>query len=185
MTYSVKEIFKAIHGEGVHAGRVAVFCRFAERDYWSGRFKSAKELANAISKEWGESTDQRMVVLTDWEPLLQFDTDLSHALKVGGFFIAIETDGSQPLTASANWISVSPKAGTEIKLKAADELKVVFSEEGLPPDAAAKSIFALNYFVKPMDEANTQAAVLFCLQNPLWRLCPQMSKWTAKLSCFQ
>lgn len=198
MTYKVKEIFKTLQGEGGLAGRVAVFCRFAGCNLWSGREKdrakaicnfcdtqflggkkyySADALAAAIEAVWGDERWHRMVVLTGGEPALQFDVALQKALRERGFFIAIETNGTIRLAAHADWVCVSPKAGTNLAQLEADELKVVYPQDG---DLAAIPVAARIKSIQPMDgphvQANTQAAIEFCLANPSWRLSLQTHK---------
>lgn len=196
--YTIREIFKTLQGEGGNAGRVAVFCRFAGCNLWSGRERDrgdavcrfcdtdfvggesygATELAQAIAGVWGESLWKRMVVLTGGEPCLQYDKALFEALRVHGFYIAVETNGTVPLRAHADWVCVSPKAGTVLCQRDADELKVVYPQDfdvlRIPVVARIKS-------VQPMDgpdrEANTRAAIAFCMANPEWRLSLQTHKF--------
>lgn len=199
MTYTVKEIFKTLQGEGGLAGKVAVFCRFAGCNLWSGRerdrmraicnfcdtkfrhgtkYQTADELADAIQAEWGPEPWHRAVVLTGGEPALQFDKPLYEALRKRGFYIAIETNGTIRLKAHADWVCVSPKAGTDLAHLEADELKVVYPQDG---DLAAISVRARIKSVQPMDgpnrKANTDAAIAFCLANPSWRLSLQTHKF--------
>jgi 7-carboxy-7-deazaguanine synthase len=154
MTYTVKEIFKTLQGEGFHTGRVAVFCRFAGCNLWSGReddrataqcrfcdtdfvggvkYQAASDLAAAIEAEWGPNLQSRMVVLTGGEPALQFDQALKEALHARHFYIAVETNGTVLLRANPQWICLSPKAGTALVLQAVDEVKVVFPQDGFDP----------------------------------------------------
>ena len=200
MTYQVKEIFKTIQGEGALAGRVAVFCRFAGCNLWSGReedraeavckfcdtdfvggdkYETAKDLAAVIEATWGLLAKRnRMVVLTGGEPALQFDKDLQHELRERSFYIAIETNGTVELKANPDWICLSPKAKTELKLTDADELKVVYPQDGLDPDAV--KVYAPIKSIQPMDgpdrEHNTADAIAFCMKNGEWRFSPQMHK---------
>lgn len=203
MTYTVKEIFKTLQGEGIHTGRVAVFCRFAGCNLWSGReedrataqcrfcdtdfvggqrYESAGALADAIEAEWGEGGHgSRMVVLTGGEPLLQYDAPLHSALKDRGFYTAMETNGTLRPKALADWMCLSPKAGTALELRYADEIKVVWPQ-ALDPNEIADRYKLKARSVQPMDgperEANTQAAIAFCMANPQWRLSLQTHKWT-------
>lgn len=199
MTYTVKEIFKTLQGEGGLAGKVAVFCRFAGCNLWSGRerdrmraicnfcdtkfrhgkkYQTADELADAVQAEWGPEPWHRAVVLTGGEPALQFDKPLYEALRQRGFYIAIETNGTVQLKAHADWVCVSPKAGTDLAQLEADELKVVYPQDG---DLAAIPVKARIKSVQPMDgprrKANTDAAIAFCLANPSWRLSLQTHKF--------
>jgi 7-carboxy-7-deazaguanine synthase len=203
VTYTVKEIFKTLQGEGVHTGRVAVFCRFAGCNLWSGReqdrataqcqfcdtdfvdgtkYKTAKALVDAVATEWGESVLHRMVVLTGGEPALQYDKDLRDEFRKRMFYVAIETNGTVPIRARPDWICVSPKANTELKVLDADELKIVFPQAGIDPSALRFRFNVTHCSIQPMDgtdrEANTQYAIAFCLANPEWRLSLQTHKWT-------
>lgn len=199
MTYTVKEIFKTLQGEGAQAGRVAVFCRFAGCNLWTGReqdratadcpfcdtefrggdkYETAEDLATRIEQEWGSDLKHRMVVLTGGEPALQYDEPLYEALKKRWFFVAIETNGTIKLKAYAHWVCVSPKAGTDLAQLEADELKVVYPQDG---DLAAIPVEARIKSVQPMDgphcKENTDAAIAFCLANPSWRLSLQTHKF--------
>ena len=205
MAYAVKELFKTLQGEGAHAGRAAVFCRFAGCNLWSGReqdrgtavcrfcdtdfvgtdgtggrkFDDAQALAAAIGCEWGGSPGPRYVVFTGGEPLLQLDVDLVDAVHALGFEAAIETNGTQDPPPGVDWICVSPKAGASLRLTAGDELKLVFPQEGVSPEAMTGLAFR-HFWLQPMDgdrrAENTAAAVAYCLDNPPWRLSLQTHK---------
>lgn len=205
MPYSIKEIFKTRQGEGRHAGRPAVFCRFSGCNLWSGRerdrasaictfcdtdfvgikgpgggrFADAEALACAIEAAWGAGRHSRFVVLTGGEPLLQLDPSLIEALKQKGFEIAIETNGSLPAPAGLDWICVSPKAGTPLGQRSGDELKLVYPQPRLRPQDVEGLAFD-HFWLQPMDgperASNTQAAVAHCLANPQWRLGLQTHK---------
>jgi 7-carboxy-7-deazaguanine synthase (Cx14CxxC type) len=207
MTYSVKEIFKTLQGEGAQAGRAAVFCRFAGCNLWSGReedratavcqfcdtdfvgtedgeggkFATAESLASAIEQRWGRRTAQRFVVFTGGEPLLQLDEALVDAVHALGFEIAIETNGTLAAPAGIDWICVSPKAGAPWNLRVGNELKLVYPQEGLKPDDVGDAAFR-HYWLQPMDgpmrTENTELAVRYCLEHPLWRLSVQTHKYT-------
>lgn len=205
MTYSVKEIFYTLQGEGQQAGRASVFCRFAGCNLWTGReadraeavcrfcdtdfvgtdgegggrFETAEALAVAIAGTWRGETIDRFVVFTGGEPLLQLDDALLTALHAQGFSCAVETNGTRPAPAGVDWLCVSPKAGAPLALKRGDELKLVFPQEDLDP--ATLSGLAFDHFwLQPMDGAsraeNTQAAVAYCLAHPRWRLSLQTHK---------
>ncbi len=179
MNYSVKEIFYTLQGEGVHAGRPAVFCRFAACNLWSGReedraaavcrfcdtdfvgtdgtnggrFTAADELADAVAKAWPRTSDpraRRFVVCTGGEPLLQLDTPLIDALHRQGFEIAIETNGTRIAPAGIDWICVSPKAGADLVQRSGDELKLVFPQRGAEP-ALFESLAFRHFSLQPMD----------------------------------
>jgi 7-carboxy-7-deazaguanine synthase len=207
MTYGVKEIFKTLQGEGAQAGRAAVFCRFAGCNLWSGReedratavcqfcdtdfvgtedgeggkFATAESLAAAIEQSWGRQIAQRFVVFTGGEPLLQLDEALVEAVHGRGFEIAIETNGTLAAPAGIDWICVSPKAGAPWNLRAGDELKLVYPQEGLKPDDVGDAAFR-HYWLQPMDgpmrTENTELAVRYCLEHPPWRLSVQTHKYT-------
>lgn len=207
MSYVIKEIFYTLQGEGAHAGRPSVFCRFAGCNLWSGRednragatcpfcdtdfvgtngtnggkYPSAESVAVTIKGLWPVDCDQQFVVCTGGEPLLQLDQPLIDALHQHGFFIAIETNGTLSAPHGVDWICVSPKAGAEWTLRSGHELKVVFPQDGLNPLDYAHLDFQ-RFSVQPMDgvdrEKNTQAAIAFCLQNPQWRLSLQTHKMT-------
>lgn len=204
--YLVKETFHSLQGEGYHAGRPAVFCRFAGCNLWSGRevdraraacrfcdtdfvgtngagggrFETAAELAGVLGALWPAGASGRFVVLTGGEPLLQVDSALLGALRAACFVVALETNGTLPVPARVDWVCVSPKAGTELVQRSGDELKVVYPQPGL--DMTALSSLDFRYrFVQPMDghaqRANAAAAVEFCLANPGWRLSVQTHKY--------
>jgi 7-carboxy-7-deazaguanine synthase len=205
MSYAVKEIFKTLQGEGRHAGRAAVFCRFAGCNLWSGRekdrasalctfcdtdfvgtdgtrggrYSSAPELARVLSEAWGSSNEDRYAVLTGGEPLLQVDEVLLAALHDKGFEVAVETNGSLEAVRGLDWICVSPKAGGPLRQRKGDEIKLVFPQAGLPPEDLADLDFA-HFWLQPMDgpslSENIAAAVSYCLANPKWRLSLQTHK---------
>ena len=157
-TYAVKEVFLTLQGEGINAGRTAVFCRFAGCNLWSGqdddrgdatcRFcdtdfvgtdginggrYDAIGLAALIEHLWRGSGADRLVVLTGGEPLLQVDEALLQALHASGFEVAVETNGTVAAPAGIDWMCVSPKAGAPLVIESGDELKLVFPQEGAPP----------------------------------------------------
>jgi 7-carboxy-7-deazaguanine synthase len=201
LSYVVKELFLTVQGEGANIGRVAVFIRFAGCNLWSGReedrakavcqfcdtdfvggqrFASADSLADAALTTWqAVASDNRMVVLTGGEPLLQVDTALIAALKRHGFTIAVETNGTQPIPAPIDWVCVSPKAGAPLVLDHADELKLVYPQSRAAPERFV-DFPASHHWLSPMDgpdrRANTEAAAAYCLAHPRWRLAIQAHK---------
>lgn len=206
MSYAVKEIFYTLQGEGRQAGRAAVFCRFAGCNLWSGReedrtaavcrfcdtdfvgvdgtgggrFASGPALAQAVAAQWPDHVPgARLVVLTGGEPLLQVDEALTTALHARDFEIAVETNGTLPPPPGIDWLCVSPKAGAELIVTAGDELKLVFPQAGAAPDMFEALAFD-HFLLQPMDgparEANTRAAVAYCLAHPVWRLGLQIHK---------
>lgn len=179
MGYLVKEIFYTLQGEGVHAGRPAVFCRFTGCNLWTGReqhrsiavcqfcdtdfvgtdgpggghFANADDLANVVARTWlGEDHPRSSpyVVCTGGEPLLQLDAPLVAALHARGFEVGVETNGTQPAPDGLDWICVSPKAGTITVLAAGDEIKLIFPQEGVSPGDFEHLDFA-RFFLQPMD----------------------------------
>jgi 7-carboxy-7-deazaguanine synthase (Cx14CxxC type) len=206
MTYSVKEIYYTLQGEGARSGRAAVFLRFAGCNLWTGlerdrssaickfcdtefvgidginggKFRDAAALAGAVVAQWpASSTGKPYVVCTGGEPLLQVDEALIAALHERGFEIGIETNGTLLPPAGIDWICVSPKAGADFNLKAGNELKLIYPQAGAEPEKYEGLAFD-NFFLQPMDsperEANTAAATEYCLKHPRWRLSLQTHK---------
>ena len=205
MTYAVKEIFKTLQGEGAHAGRAAVFCRFAGCTLWSGReqdraaavckfcdtdfvgtdglnggkFDTAGSLASEIARIWGSDRRHRFVVCTGGEPLLQLDRALVDQLHAEGFEIAVETNGTIEPPDGIDWLCVNPKAGSNLVVRSGSELKVVYPQAGQPLDQLATLNFT-QFWLQPMDgpnkAENTAAAVEYCQSNPKWRLSLQTHK---------
>jgi 7-carboxy-7-deazaguanine synthase (Cx14CxxC type) len=206
MTYSVKEIFLTLQGEGGQAGRAAVFCRFAGCNLWSGReadragavcdfcdtefvgvdgpgggkFRTPADLATAVAACWTGPPSHRLVVCTGGEPLLQLDAPLIDALRGAGFSIAVETNGTLAAPAGIDWICVSPKADAPLAQTRGQELKLVYPQAGVDP-ARFESLDFERFFLQPMDgadkEAATAAAVAYCLAHPRWRLSVQTHKY--------
>ncbi|HEY8023710.1 MAG TPA: 7-carboxy-7-deazaguanine synthase [Burkholderiaceae bacterium] len=207
MTYSIKEIFYTLQGEGAQAGRPAVFCRFAGCNLWSGReedratavcqfcdtdfvgtdgegggkFADSEVLAETINKLWPQAyTASKYVVFTGGEPLLQLDTSLIDSMHARGFEIAIETNGTLPVPEGVDWVCVSPKMGSKLVVQKGNELKVVIPQLGQNLLAYEKLDFA-NFFVQPMDgpaaQRNTQTAIETCKRNPKWKLSLQTHKY--------
>ncbi len=206
MSYAVKEIFLTLQGEGGQAGRPAVFCRFAGCNLWSGReedradavctfcdtdfvgmdgpgggrFADAEALAAAVEAAWAGGPDNRLVVLTGGEPLLQLDEPLIAALHGRGFSLALETNGTLPVPAGVDWICVSPKAQAPVVQQAGQELKLVYPQKDVDPARFEAWDFE-RFLLQPMDgpqrEANTRAAIAYCLAHPRWRLSVQTHKY--------
>lgn len=204
-SYTVKEIFYTLQGEGANAGRPAVFCRFSGCNLWSGReedratatcnfcdtdfvgigpdggrFGSAEALADAVAARWPAGTGgQPLVVCTGGEPLLQLDAAAVEALHARGFEVAVETNGTQQPPPGLDWICVSPKAGAPFVLTRGDELKLVYPQPDAPPERYQDLPFR-HLFLQPMDGPqivrNTELAVAYCLANPRWRLSVQTHK---------
>jgi 7-carboxy-7-deazaguanine synthase len=202
MTYTVKEIFLTQQGEGANIGRTAVFVRFAGCNLWSGQEKDRAKaictfcdtdfvggirhpdraaLVDRIEAEWVAGESHRFCVLTGGEPLLQADIGLITALQERGFRVAIETNGTQILPCSLDWVCVSPKAGAPLVLKDADELKLVYPQAGLQPETLA-GFRCGHRWLSPMaatgqTERNIEAAAAYCRQHPEWRLAIQAHKY--------
>lgn len=206
MTYSVKELFYTLQGEGVQAGRPAVFCRFTGCNLWSGlerdrasavcrfcdtdfvgtdgegggRFATPDQLAAAIAAQWPVAArDRRFVVCTGGEPLLQVDAALIDALHAQGFEIAVETNGTQTAPAGLDWICVSPKSDAPLVQLRGNELKLVFPQADAMPERFEGLAFD-HFLLQPMDgpdrERNTRLAVDYCKAHPQWRLSLQTHK---------
>jgi 7-carboxy-7-deazaguanine synthase (Cx14CxxC type) len=206
MSYAVKEMFYSLQGEGRHAGRPAVFCRFSGCNLWSGReqdrftaaccfcdtdfvgvdgegggrFRDTESLANSIEQMWGAGRDERFVVLTGGEPLLQVNGELVTALHRLNFEIAVETNGSLRAPAEIDWITVSPKGASPLVQDTGHELKLVFPQVNVDP-ADFESLEFRHFLLQPLDglerEANTTAAIAYCLEHPRWRLSLQTHKF--------
>jgi len=205
MTYAVKECFLTLQGEGVQTGSRAVFLRFAGCNLWSGReqdrataqctfcdtdfvgtdgdgggkFANAANLADHVERIWGAGPEQRLVVITGGEPMLQLDEELVGELHARGFRVAVETNGTLPATAGLDWICVSPKAGTEVVQRRGDELKLVWPQPGVDPSELEGWSFD-HFLVQPMDcdrrEEAVEAAIRLAMERPKWRLSLQTHK---------
>ncbi|MBM4367801.1 MAG: 7-carboxy-7-deazaguanine synthase [Deltaproteobacteria bacterium] len=206
MAYTVKETYYTLQGEGAHAGRAAVFCRFTGCNLWSGlekdrataacrfcdtdfrgtdgpgggRFEGAAALAEHIRERWGGAEGGRpYVVFTGGEPLLQLDVDLIEACHARSFEVAIETNGTLPVPAGVDWVCVSPKPRSELVVRTGNELKLVFPQPEFGPEVFADLDFT-HFFLQPMDsperDANTALTVAYCRAHPRWRLSLQTHK---------
>ena len=205
MSYAVKETYYTLQGEGANVGRPAVFLRFAGCNLWSGheadrasatcdfcdtdfvgtdgpgggKFATARELAAAVAAAWLGDAQRRFVVCTGGEPLLQLDAPLVAALHATGFDVAIETNGTLLPPPGIDWVCVSPKAGAALVLRSGHELKLVYPQDGLPPENVAGLDFR-HFFLQPMDGPdrlrNTDLALRYCLEHPRWRLSLQTHK---------
>lgn len=203
--YSIKEIYYTLQGEGVQAGRPAVFCRFAGCNLWTGReadratavcrfcdtdfvgtdgpgggrFDAPESLAAAVAAAWPGPDGTPLVVCTGGEPLLQLDDDLVAAFQAEGFEVAVETNGTQRPPRGLDWICVSPKAGAPLVLTAGDELKLVFPQAGIDP-ANFEGLAFEHFLLQPMDgprlAEHIQSAIQYCLAHPGWRLSLQTHK---------
>jgi 7-carboxy-7-deazaguanine synthase (Cx14CxxC type) len=206
MTYSVKEIFLTLQGEGGQAGKTAVFCRFSGCNLWTGReqdrakavctfcdtdfvgtdgenggkFATADDLAAAVEAQWTGGPDDRLVVCTGGEPFLQLDEAAIEALHARGFQIACESNGTLEAPAGIDWICISPKADAPVVQTSGQELKLVFPQDKAMPERFADLDFE-RFYLQPMDgpdrDRNTQLAVAYCLSHPQWRLSVQTHKY--------
>lgn len=204
MTYSVKEIYYTLQGEGAQTGRPAVFLRFAGCNLWTGlerdraaavcrfcdtefvgtdgpgggKFSTARDLALAVAEKWPGGA-RPYVVCTGGEPLLQLDSVAVSALHAEGFEVGVETNGTQLPPQGLDWICVSPKARADLVLTTGNELKLIYPQTGAEPERYVDLAFG-HFFLQPMDcaerEANTQAAIRYCLTHPKWRLSLQTHK---------
>ena len=205
MTYAVKEAFLTLQGEGAQSGSRAVFLRFAGCNLWSGReadrasaqcnfcdtdfvgtdgpgggkFDDADQLADHVARLWGELPDDRLVVVTGGEPMLQLDEALVDALHARGFRVAAESNGTLPATSGVDWLCISPKAGTDVVQRRGDELKLVWPQDGIEP-AELESWDFRHFLVQPMDcderQAAMDAAIALAMERPKWRLSLQAHK---------
>jgi 7-carboxy-7-deazaguanine synthase (Cx14CxxC type) len=207
MSYAVKEIFLTLQGEGVHAGRRAVFLRFSGCNLWTGREEDrasaicqfcdtdfigvdgenggrydAEALAAKVAALWGDGTDDRYVVITGGEPMLQVDDGIVDALHAQAFQIAIESNGTIEVHPGIDWVCISPKAGSDVMQRSGDELKLVWPQPTSDLDAMEQWQFC-HFLVQPMDSgdadvnaANVYEATRFVMERPKWRLSLQNHK---------
>jgi len=204
MSYRIKEIYFTQQGEGSNTGRDFVFVRFSGCNLWSGKEKnrksaicqfcdtdfygtdginggvySAKQLIEKIKSLWVSRDDNIAVVLTGGEPLLQVNDELVAALKQEQIYIAVETNGTLDAPDHIDWICMSPKAKTEIKLKKGNEIKVIFPQESLDPEKFSLFDFS-EFYLQPMDsnkyQENLNATITYCQKNPKWKLSLQTHK---------
>jgi len=205
MSYSVKEIYLTIQGEGVQTGKEAVFCRFSGCNLWTGReedrhkaickfcdtdffgvdgenggkYSSVNDLIKKIEQCWLDDSNEKFIVFTGGEPLLQLDQKLIDKLHKKGFKIAIETNGTMLPPNNIDWICVSPKKNAKLVLLKGDELKLVYPQQGFEPEQFEKLDFD-HFCVQPMDGKDLQKNILecisYCIENPLWRLSLQTHK---------
>jgi 7-carboxy-7-deazaguanine synthase (Cx14CxxC type) len=202
MVYSVKEIFYSLQGEGMHAGRPAIFCRFSGCNLWNGlekdrassictfcdtdflggdKFKTSSMLVDKLDSFWPSTaaSHRKYIIFTGGEPLLQLNKELIEKLHALDYTIGIETNGTIEAPPGIDWICVSPKKGATLKIKKGNELKLVFPQEGLSPESFLHLDFK-NFYLQPMDgpnlKKNTDLAVDYCKSNPEWVLSLQTHK---------
>jgi 7-carboxy-7-deazaguanine synthase len=205
MSYSVKEIFLTLQGEGMQSGARAVFLRFAGCNLWTGReqdrakaicqfcdtqfvgtdgvngakYADADALAGKVEALWAGGEEGRLVVITGGEPLLQLDRALIDALHARGFRIAVESNGTLAAPQGIDWLCISPKAGADLVQRSGDELKLVWPQQGIDLSELESLDFA-NFLIQPMDcadgEAAMEAAIALVMERPRWRLSLQTHK---------
>ena len=204
MTYTIKEIFYTLQGEGANTGRPAVFCRFAGCNLWTGReeerekavcrfcdtdfvgtdgpgggkFANALEVARAVAAKWPVGPSQMikpLVVCTGGEPLLQLDIPLIEEFHKAGFEVAVETNGTLPVPKGLDWICVSPKAQADLKLRSGHELKLVFPQQGAEPELYEQLDFQ-HFFLQPMDGVAREINTALAL-----RYCLEHPRWRLSL----
>ena len=205
MSYSVKEIYFTLQGEGFHTGKHAVFCRFSGCNLWSGleknrekaicnfcdtdfvgtdgingdKYQNAESLAKKIDEIWDKNLNDKLVVFTGGEPLLQLNGELIDLLHERKFKVAIETNGTILPPDNIDWICVSPKKGADFNLNYGNEIKLVYPQKGLDPEEFKDFDFD-HFFIQPMDGKDLQKNILqsvsYCIENPLWRLSLQTHK---------
>ena len=207
MAYKIKEIFYTLQGEGARAGRAAVFCRFSGCNLWSGReedrhkaicqfcdtdfwgmdgknggkYPTPEALAQKVAELWPMDLNygRPYVVCTGGEPLLQLDEGLLKAFHQKGFEVAVETNGTIAAPQGIDWICMSPKANTELKIVKGNELKLVYPQAFAPPELFENLDFT-HFYLQPMDgtavQKNIQLALEYCLKHPHWNLSLQLHK---------
>jgi 7-carboxy-7-deazaguanine synthase (Cx14CxxC type) len=206
MAYKIKEIYYTLQGEGFHAGRPAVFCRFAGCNLWTGREEDRahavckfcdtdfwgtdgieggkyelEDLINKLKSIWkGHGEQIIFIVFTGGEPGLQLDQKLVDACHQHQMEIAVETNGTIILPDGIDWVTVSPKANTEILVQEGDELKLVHPQTGIQPEMFEHLRFT-HFYLQPMDNLNrienTRQCIDYCLKHPMWKLSVQTHKY--------
>ena len=204
--YQIKEMYYTLQGEGARAGRPSVFCRFTGCNLWSGRekdrseavcnfcdtdfvgvdgpgggkFADALELSSAIESLWPNEEPNRYVVFTGGEPGLQLDDEIVDQLHLKNFEVAVETNGTLDLPLNIDWLTVSPKADSNLKIQTGNELKLVYPQVDVSPESYEGLDFE-NFYLQPMDnedkDKNTQKTIQYCLENPKWKLSLQTHKY--------
>ena len=184
MSYSIKEVFYSLQGEGFHSGRPAIFCRFSKCNLWTGReadraeaicqfcdtdfigtdgqnggrFKDAEALCQHLLQFWPKNSGQKpFTVLTGGEPLLQLDQILVDTLHEHGFEIAVETNATKLPPNNIDWLCVSPKANAPLILDSGNEIKLVYPQADLMPEKVADLKFDF-YYLQPMDDADPEVS---------------------------
>jgi len=204
--YQIKEMYYTLQGEGARTGRPSVFCRFTGCNLWSGRekdrstavcnfcdtdfvgvdgpgggkFINALELSDAIEAFWPNEEPNKYVVFTGGEPGLQLDKNVIDHLHLKNFEVAVETNGTLDLPVNIDWLTVSPKADSTLKIRTGNELKLVYPQENVSPNSFEDLDFEI-FYLQPMDngdkDKNTQRTIQYCLENPKWKLSLQTHKY--------
>ncbi|HIK72398.1 MAG TPA: 7-carboxy-7-deazaguanine synthase [Gammaproteobacteria bacterium] len=204
--YQIKEMYYTLQGEGARTGRPSVFCRFTGCNLWSGRekdrstavcnfcdtdfvgvdgpgggkFINALELSDAIESFWPNEESNKYVVFTGGEPGLQLDKNVVDHLHLKNFEVAVETNGTLDLPLNIDWLTVSPKADSTLKIRSGNELKLVYPQENVSPNFFEDLDFEI-FYLQPMDnedkDKNTQRTIQYCLENPRWKLSLQTHKY--------
>ena len=204
--YQIKEMYYTLQGEGARTGRPSVFCRFTGCNLWSGRekdrstavcnfcdtdfvgvdgpgggkFINALELSDAIEAFWQNEEPNKYVVFTGGEPGLQLDKNVIDHLHLKNFEVAVETNGTLDLPVNIDWLTVSPKADSTLKIRTGNELKLVYPQENVSPNSFEDLDFEI-FYLQPMDngdkDKNTQKTIQYCLENPKWKLSLQTHKY--------
>ena len=204
--YQIKEMYYTLQGEGARTGRPSVFCRFTGCNLWSGRekdrstavcnfcdtdfvgvdgpgggkFINALELSDAIETFWPNEESNKYVVFTGGEPGLQLDKNVVDHLHLKNFEVAVETNGTLDLPLNIDWLTVSPKADSTLKIRRGNELKLVYPQENVFPNSFEDLDFEI-FYLQPMDngdkDKNTQRTIQYCLENPKWKLSLQTHKY--------
>ena len=204
--YQIKEMYYTLQGEGARTGRPSVFCRFTGCNLWSGRekdrstavcnfcdtdfvgvdgpgggkFINALELSDAIEAFWPNEEPNKYVVFTGGEPGLQLDKNVIDHLHLKNFEVAVETNGTLDLPLNIDWLTVSPKADSTLKIRTGNELKLVYPQENVFPNSFEDLDFEI-FYLQPMDngdkDKNTQRTIQYCLENPKWKLSLQTHKY--------
>jgi 7-carboxy-7-deazaguanine synthase (Cx14CxxC type) len=203
VTYSLKEVFFTLQGEGYQAGRAAVFARFAGCNLWSGReqdrataacwfcdtdfigtdgpgggrFRTAEDLAAAVRGCWDDAAGaggRPFVVFTGGEPMLQLDEAAIAAVQAAGVEIAVETNGTIPVPRSIDWICVSPKPNSQVVQRSGDELKLVYPHQVRPEDVDGWDF--PRFYLSPMDGDDREAHTAAAVQY-----CIDHPKWRLSL----
>ena len=204
--YQIKEMYYTLQGEGARTGRPSVFCRFTGCNLWTGRekdrstavcnfcdtdfvgvdgpgggkFINALELSDAIEAFWPNEEPNKYVVFTGGEPGLQLDKNVIDHLHLKNFEVAVETNGTLDLPLNIDWLTVSPKADSTLKIRTGNELKLVYPQENVSPNSFEDLDFEI-FYLQPMDngdkDKNTQRTIQYCLENPKWKLSLQTHKY--------